>query len=433
MSTPRHAKIETEVDLMWTRQEKLDVALMIEELHKVFSTFWELSSIEWSSLKSDINTAAIIFPPRGTPRMVINRKFWDALDDDGKLFVVAHECLHVILDHGIRDARHVPGATPRLVNIAQDITINEIIRDMFDYDRNRLIGWQKYCWIDTCFKDWQSVERHMSFTYYLTKLIEQGEDPNTITFDDHQSEGQGGGDSGYGDEDAIDNMAGKLAQDLSWDELQKMIASTEKSWGAGVDGSPFTVVLEALEPSHLDFKALVAKLKRTAKGGQDEKAISTFARQDRRYGTLGSHYILPGKLHQPKPKKKLLIATFFDVSGSCMGYFNEFMRVAGAFEAEPELFELRQHIFDTRVTEVQTGHKISVGGGTYFNIIEHRCQELEKEVGRYPDCVVVITDGEGNRVSPKHPGRWIWLLTPNGKRSYISSESQWCPIKKVVF
>lgn len=428
MSKAVHSRIASDKDLHWTRDELIEVSLMLEEFHKVFQVFWTLASVEWASSNSSIRTAAIIFPPNGKPRMSISHAFWSSLEDDGKLFVIAHECLHVLLDHGLRNARHVPGATPRLINIAQDITINEIIRDMFQFNRDRLAGWEKYCWIDTCFKDWQNIERHQNFLYYLNKLIEQGEDLDMSLLDDHEH----GDGEGYAEGDP-DPAAQTLAQELSWDELQKLIQATEKSSGRGVGTSPFSVVLEAMEPSKLNFAELVAKLKRTAKGGRQEKYKSSFARESRRHNTLGRDYILPGTIAHAKPKQKLLIATFFDVSGSCMAYFTEFMRVAAAFEAEPDLFELRQHIFDTTVTEVETGHKISIGGGTSFDIIERRCQELEKEVGRYPDCVVVITDGHGNRVSPKHAGRWVWLLTPDGSRSYIPSTSQWCPIKKVVF
>jgi hypothetical protein len=101
-----------------------------------------------------------------------------------------------------------------------------------------------------------------------------------------------------------------------------------------------------------------------------------------------------------------------DISASCMAYFPIFTQVFLAFDAEKEIFETRLFTFDTIVAEVKPGYSITVGGGTSFSIIEQKCIELEAEVGRYPDCVVVITDGYGNEVKPKAPSKWIFLLTP---------------------
>lgn len=419
------------VDRFWTKEEILEVSITLEEYHRVFTTFWTMASIEWTGEESPIQTAAVRFPEFGKPSLMVNFKFWESLNAVNRIFVIAHECLHVMLDHGIRNAKHVPGATPRLINIAQDITINEIIRDMFDVDREYIQNWEKFCWIDTCFDDWKNVLRHQNFYYYLDLLIKQNKELNVQTLDSHDI--QNGCGSGGHAEDILDDIAGRLAQELSWEELQKMISAAEKARGRGVGDSPFSVVLKAMEPSELNFTELTKKLERTAKGGKGEKVSSTFARKDRRFNTLGPQFILPGKLSQPKPDKKLLIATFFDVSGSCMGHFEKFMKISAAFESKPDVFELHQHIFDTKVTPVKTGHKIQIGGGTHFSIIEARCRELAVEKKRYPDCVVVITDGYGNDVHPTFPKRWIWLLTPDGSPSFVSSESQWCRIDKVVF
>ena len=36
--------------------------------------------------------------------MLINPKFWDSLNYYNKAFVIAHECLHIILNHGKKEA-----------------------------------------------------------------------------------------------------------------------------------------------------------------------------------------------------------------------------------------------------------------------------------------------------------------------------------------
>lgn len=411
-----------------TREEVEEIARSIEELHAVFQVFWGLASIEYLPNRHKLRTAAVCFPRGGKPRMALNYGFWNSLDDDGKLFVIAHECLHVLLDHGLRNAKSVEGATPKLVNIAQDIAINEMIRSLFHFNRDRIQGWQKYCWIDTCFDDWQNIERDQSFVYYLKKLIEQGKDIDPEILGAHEEELA---DFGASDDNDEVPTAERLAQDLTAAELEALIKASEKSEGRGNELSPYNAIIEARQPAKLDIKDLVEKMKRSASGGHNVKIIDTFAREDRRFGNLGRDFILPGKRQEPKPKKKLLTATFFDVSGSCMSYFNKFLAISQAFADEPEYFDLRQHLFDTKVTEFQLGDKLGVGGGTRFDIIEIRCQELAEEYGRYPDLVVVVTDGDGNSVRPEHPGKWLWILTKQ-KLSYVPNESRWVMQNRVI-
>ena len=127
-------------------------------------------------------------------------------------------------------------------------------------------------------------------------------------------------------------------------------------------------------------------------------------------------------------KHKLSTAVFMDVSISCVSYLPTFEKVLEAFNRETEIFELHPYIFDTKVTAV-TGSKIYVGGGTLFDIIEAECQKLP----RYPDCVVVITDGAGNEVKPKVPSRWVWLLTKQSTTQFIPTTSRHFLIENVTF
>ena len=33
-----------------------------------------------------------------------------------------------------------------------------------------------------------------------------------------------------------------------------------------------------------------------------------------------------------------------------------------------------------------------------------------KKIKKYPDAIFVITDGDGNHISPEYPDRWYWFL-----------------------
>lgn len=402
---------------------KREISRDLEQFHRVFDVFWDLSQIFFAPAGHSLKTACVLFPPGGKSTMIISSTFWNSLNTDEKLFVILHECLHVMLDHGLRNAQNIPGATHRLINIAQDITINEMIADMFGFARGMMQNWRKYCWIDTCFEDPSAIERNQVFEYYLKKLIENPPPPEMETLDEHDDVG------GYDDGDP-DQLAKVLGEHLTWDELQAMVKSMGKEDGRGIGLSPFNVILENRTPAKVDFNALVKKLKRTAKA-KAFREEDTFAREPRRLS--GTSMILPGRIEGKPHRQALVTALFFDVSGSCMSYFNVFNSVRQAFEKEEKLFDIRTYAFDTRVQQVKPGEKLSVGGGTSFDIIETECRKLELETGKYPDCVVVITDGCGNRVAPKHPGRWVWLLTPSATHAYIDSRSNAWPIKNVTF
>jgi hypothetical protein len=123
-----------------------------------------------------------------------------------------------------------------------------------------------------------------------------------------------------------------------------------------------------------------------------------------------------------------------DVSASCISFLKVFVEVSRAFMAEEKIFNTRMFTFDTSVREVKFGDRIGMGGGTHFDIIERKCLQLEAEKGgRYPDCVVIITDGEGNRVVPKAPTKWVWLLTKRNSTDLIPRESKKMLISQVTF
>lgn len=430
-------------------EELLDIAASLEDYHKVFYVFWEMSSVVFDD---SIGTAAVRFPRAGKPEMLIGEKFWNSLTKREKLFVVCHECLHVLLDHGVRNGLSVPGASPRLVNIAQDITINEMIVDLFSYDREDLRDWKKYCWIDTCFDNPHVIARNETFLYYLEKLIQnppKGEEQGgPSTFDEHgmQPDGSikspqpsgGKGDETQAEKDAKQATAESLAGELTAQELDDLLkALPEGVLEAGqMTGAIEHIIARKVQRAKLKFGHIVRKLKKSCLK-EVPADVETFTQDDRRFSDVHANpkIALPGKGEIMKPSRdRLLTAVFMDVSGSCLDYLKVFNQVFLAFDAERKLFETRLFIFDTRVTEVRPGDNVRIGGGTAFDIIEQKCVQLESEVGRYPDCVVVITDGHGSPVTPKAPTKWIWLLTPKDHTThYVPRQSRHFLISQVTF
>jgi predicted metal-dependent peptidase len=421
-------------------EDKLEIAASIEDYHKVFFTFFELSDVVFDD---SIPTAAVWLPRKGKAEMKINQDFWDKLTFREQLFVVCHECMHVILDHGIRDGMNVPGATPKLVNIAQDITINEMICDLFNYDRNDIREWKKYCWIDTCFENPILIKRNETFTYYLEELIknpppnESAGGPGTV--DEHDD-----GTMTEEEKQARADMAATLAEDMSVAEIEKII----KSLPPDISGKPNGlltgtligvlehIIAKKIKKLKVKFAHIIRKLKKTSMK-QGEKDVETFTHDSRRFDDVirSSKASLPGVNAVLRPEQdRLLTAVFMDISGSCLPYLDVFQKVFLAFDEERKIFDTRLFIFDTVVKAVKPGDHVHIGGGTNFAIIEEECQKLQKDHGRYPDCVVVITDGYGTPVKPKAPTKWIFLLTPKESTPmYVPQQSKHFDINQITF
>lgn len=397
-------------------QEILAIAASIENYHSCFYTFFEMSSVQYSTT---INTAAVRFG--SGVELVLNKDFWDSLTPDEKLFVICHECLHVILDHGRRNAHEIKGATPALVNIAQDITINEMIV-YFGFDRTKIRDWKKYCWIDTCFKDPTKILKNQTFYYYLNELIKDPSNADKVSlFDSHEESDQ--------QPNYKTDAASTILENMSVDEINDLLKHCPGD--PSLSGVTERIIEKKIAPLKLNFTHLLRKLKKTARHTKEHE-IDSFTHEDRRMSNLFKRQkdvSVPGsRIDVRRGKHKLLTAVFMDVSISCVSYLPTFEKVLEAFNRETEIFELHPYIFDTKVTAV-TGSKIYVGGGTLFDIIEAECQKLP----RYPDCVVVITDGAGNEVKPKVPSRWVWLLTKQSTTQFIPTTSRHFLIENVTF
>jgi predicted metal-dependent peptidase len=112
-----------------------------------------------------------------------------------------------------------------------------------------------------------------------------------------------------------------------------------------------------------------------------------------------------------------------DTSGSCWGLKDRFFKAAMSLPERK--FDINLCCFDTSVYETDlASKKVYGGGGTSFSIIEEYIQKQLKDgkMKRYP-TVFVITDGDGDRVTPQISKNWYFFLSEN-HRHCIPKESQ---------
>lgn len=425
-----------------TESEVYDIAVTLEDYHKVFYTFWEMSNAYFTD---EIPTAAVQFNSYYKPDLLLNPDFWKSKDLLNQQFIISHECMHVILDHGVRNGKNIKGATPKKVNIAQDIAINEMLRDLFGFNRDLIHDWQNFCWIDTCFKDPTKVLKNQTYIYYLKLLIDEDRPESELPdlVDSHDSGSgdqsdqpdQSAGQQPSDDEKAKIDVAKTLAEDLDPQDLQKILKSLPHVEGAGdLAGHIEAIIAKKIERVKIKFTTIISKLKRSRfkRSSVDE---DTFIRENRRLSDAISKtgVVLPGKGELERIKKdRLLTVLFMDISGSCIDYFPQFQKIYAAFDAEKEIFETKPYAFDTVVHEIQPGSRFGGFGGTNFHILEEQCLKLEAEIGRYPDCVIVISDGDAKKFTVKKPKQWVWLLTPEPVTSSIPQASRKILIKDVI-
>ena len=141
--------------------------------HGIFYKFWDLVRPSYTNSKK-VPTACVIFNKENQCiDFLINKKFWDKLSQEKKNFIICHECLHVILEHGKRACSINTKLNPELTNACLDIPINEMLIKYFGFDKKDIDPKGKFCWANTVFKK-EKVPNHSR----LSKNIGQREKRN---------------------------------------------------------------------------------------------------------------------------------------------------------------------------------------------------------------------------------------------------------------
>lgn len=414
------------------------IAKNLEDYHSVFSKFWSMGR---PTITQDIPTCAVAFDKAGQQiTWSINPTFWSSLSDRGKVFAIAHECMHVIFSHGVRATEMLKTIDPQTINAAMDIAVNSHLEHHYGFQRDEVEPkGVRYIWLDEVLPHEPAGK---SFEYYVEALLDKNpqarlQNKNSSqrssggaasapqTVDDHSGLGdfQGGDmaemlgrslDSGNTAE--VAEMAGHDATP----EMEKKAATVAKGLQAGKH--PGNTVLEIASAKWIKRKPKwESVVKKWAMRAWDDAAEEqVWTQQNRRIDPA-----MMGDCMLPAPgestnyeKKRIRVSFFLDTSGSCIHYATRFFNAARTLD--PRRFEVKLYCFDTRVyeTSLKSG-QVYGGGGTSFSIIENKIQnEMAATGAAYPHAVWVLSDGYGNNVSPEKPKRWHWFLTANGSRDY---------------
>jgi hypothetical protein len=147
-------------------EEYLSISRALMQHHAIFDRMWGMGKPVFTD---KIATAAVYFDKVGESiEFKLNPDFWKTQTDVQKQFVISHECLHVILYHGIRTCT-LTESEAKNANLALDIIVNHALVDRFGFKREEIDPENKYCWVDTVFKD-NPPESGKYYEYYYNLL-----------------------------------------------------------------------------------------------------------------------------------------------------------------------------------------------------------------------------------------------------------------------
>lgn len=399
-----------------SNKEYFEYARLLEDSHILFYKIWELGV---PTLSTTVETAAIAFNEDGEQiDFLFNPDFWEKSSSYERLFVICHEMLHVILNHGfrIKDLKDKSFANKPL-----DVVVNHMLVDTFGFDRSKLSFEKDLCWIDTIWKNDSTILPKQNFEYYynLLKVDNNNDASSQKLVDDH---------SGFYDQglhEKIKNSVFKNSNQFEVDEILSVLDSeTKEEVLAGIGAGSLVLIAENKNVSKKKKWETVIQKWSKKYLNNNSKEEEQWARLDRRLSFLkNTNMFLPSNMEIDSYEESKINVWFFqDTSGSCKSFANRFFNAAKSLPNEK--FEVKMHCFDTKVYETTIESRRLYGfGGTSFDIIEDYIQSyIKKNNLKYPEAVFIITDGCGNSVNPQIPKNWYWFLSKN-YITYIPKES----------
>jgi predicted metal-dependent peptidase len=391
-----------------------ELAFLLQSHHAIFYKFF---SVGRPIFEMSLPTAAV-YASRETGQFLylkINPLFWRGLSMPERTFIIAHECIHLILDHLVRLSH--PGINSTIANYAADLVVNHMCVEKFGFKRSQIDPEGVYCWIDKFFTPEENVFSGETMEYYynlLEKKHEAGKLPMSgegapRLVDQHEQI----------DEEAVKDFIEKMDKLLSPQEKEAL------SKLAGIGGEGIWTFLNVRVKKKKKWETVI-KQWAVKTVGFKQKNLDQWARSSRRMAFLKqTGLFLPAEMEldeRKQEKKKIVVHFYLDTSGSCHHLAERFFTAAKSLPTEH--FDIRLFCFHDYVVETDiTGDKVHKGGGTAFHIIEENIQLLMgKEGTSYPKAVFVITDGMGTPVAPQIPESWHWFLSEDYK-NYIPKKS----------
>lgn len=391
-----------------------------------------------------IRTAAVGLPTAKAKMddfvYVFNPTFAALLDPEEFAFIMAHETMHILLNHLVlleKGKKKGKFKDPMKFNIAADCVINDYllsmglepgrIRDfgMFGPD---VVGYD--CSNSTVSEVYLDVPDNPEGG--------EGEGENGDGLGEYMAgagQGQGTGDHDWmhnpqaGQGDAAEEISKDAAQNAGTpkDIEDKKADDDHKGTPGAGPGSQDGGLRKFVEEKGVSMKwaELLKEVNPDMFPTGGPRPKPSYHKPRRKIMGVMEHYpdmgVLPVVREPDDPKGETpAIVLYMDGSGSCSHYINTFATLAKS--VPPKKIKLFAFSFSTYVTpfDLEADNPTLASGGTAFSPIEESIRkDVVPELGHYPKAVVVLTDGEGYmngaRPEAKYEDRWLWMLTDGGR------------------
>lgn len=365
--------------------------------------FWGVYSqlrTKWVSGDSFPFIAGVYHSKKGFV-LQLNKDKWADLDDDSKIFVLAHECAHVALGH-IPPDEQVTKLNKMLVNISMDLVINE----HFQCYRKSAIA-KTGMWLSSFPQLPQNIKDLDWRTIYQI-LMDSAEKPEEAAgFDEH-----GSPDSGdEGDDKEQGSFSNQMLSDLAKARSEEIARSAARSCQIRGKESNIPQQIKILieRPLKPYIQVVRELLQRFIMSSRDTKKRLTWRRVSRRLGAISR-----GRLSARLPR----VAVAVDSSGSMVGDPATIDLISQAISAVCAVADSVECVVgdtEVRASGTITASNIGTvlpeimrgGGGTVLQPL----LEFLAESGRY-DAVILITDGMHENLDPPQPT--AALIVPGG-------------------
>jgi predicted metal-dependent peptidase len=414
---------------MISKDEWKEICYSLMDHH---SLFYKLGEMGKPILTESIPTACVTFDKKGNYfNFLFNPKLWNESTFYEKMFIVCHEALHIILNHG---KRFKDSTNPQLSNIAIDIVVNHALVNRFGFVRENINKHEDLCWIDTIFKGKKingiNISEDENAEYYLNLMNKNIKkiNSNVSLVDSHNFD--------EFDSEVFDILDKELTDEEKQGLKKFFDKHDDKNNQAGsVMGGKVHYAQGSKIQVKRKWETVIDRWARKIINNRDTN-VDQWAKQHRRFVMLNEKLFLPSESEIEDltfDNRKCNVYFYLDTSGSCWNLKDRFF--AAAESLPKKFFEVKLFCFDTVVYNTDSASKkISGGGGTKFNILEENIQKLiESDKESYPDAVFIITDLYGNAVNPQKPERWHWFVDGPSKSVFQNLKSEYLPPECKVY
>ena len=416
-------------------EEFMEIARELEEFHAIFHQIWAIGKPYFTD---EVDTAAVRFDHEGHwVDFLFNPKLWAKSTPVQRRFIICHECMHIILNHGLR-IKDMDPILREAVNCCLDIVVNHLLVQKFGFAREEL-GWvdTEGCWTDTVFPKEKGLSDEAAFEYYY-RILERTSVHLSLPMlvDDHGVLAGGWGEVIDKLNDALPNEDKGTLKDIIEKHFLKPMPGKLGGEGSGSGsgrgtggGGQWTFVNPGSVKRKKKWETVIRKWSKKYDNAA-LRDVEQWARLNRRFALVSKSLMLPSEMEvEHSEETQIRVFFFLDTSGSCIGLKDRFFRAAKSLP--PDRFDVRAFCFDTKIYPIDLNvNRVRGGGGTSFDIMETEIQRIMgAEKVPYPEAVFVITDGMGNAVNPQIPNRWYWFLTskyihyiPNESNTYLLAD-----------